>query len=264
MLLAMLQLGRVDYATATALQQTLVGLRKQQRIPDTLLLLEHPPLLTLGRNSGRANVVASDALLAERGVAVYETNRGGDVTYHGPGQLVGYPILDLRATFASRAGAAPLGACANSASPETTQPRLGAVDYVRRLEDAIIRTCGELGVPTQRICGRTGVWTLAQPEQPEKKVCAIGVHISAGITSHGFALNLDPNLADFDLIVPCGIADRGVTGLRQEMRPPHELPTLEALGNAVARNLGWALGRQVLALDSLQALLETEVAGFCF
>jgi lipoyl(octanoyl) transferase len=260
MLLAMLQLGRVDYPTAQQLQHRLVELRKRQRIPDTLLLLEHEPLLTLGRNSGRANVIASDALLAARGVTVYETNRGGDVTYHGPGQLVGYPILDLRSTFAAQPGAAPLGARANSASPETTQPRLGAVDYVRRLEDAIIRTCAELGVPTQRICGRTGVWTIAAPDRPEKKLCAIGVHISAGITSHGFALNLTTNLSDFDLIVPCGIADRGVTSLEHEIPPPHLVPGMEALGNCLARNLGWVLGRQVLALDSLDALLETTIS----
>jgi lipoyl(octanoyl) transferase len=258
MVMAMLQLGRVDYPTALQLQQTLVQMRKQDRIPDTLLLLEHEPLLTLGRNSGRANVLASDAELAERGITVYESNRGGDVTYHGPGQLIGYPILDLRSTFASQPGSAPLGAQANSASPETTQPRLGAVDYVRRLEDAIVRTCAELGVPTQRICGRTGVWTVATTSVPEKKVCAIGVHISAGITSHGFALNLNTKLADFDLIVPCGIADRGVTSLEREIQQTRQLPTLEALGDSVARNLGWALGRQVLALDSLQSLLNPE------
>jgi lipoyl(octanoyl) transferase len=252
MVLAMLQLGRVDYPTAMTLQQTLVEMRKLQRIPDTLLLLEHEPLLTLGRNSGRKNVVASDEMLSRRGVTLYESNRGGDVTYHGPGQLIGYPILDLRNTFAAQPGSATLGARANSASPETTRPRLGAVDYVRRLEDAIIRTCAELGVPTQRICGRTGVWTV---NQPEKKLCAIGVHISAGITSHGFALNLTTNLADFELIVPCGIADRGVTNLENEIHPPQVVPTIEALGNSVARNLGWALGRQVLALDSLEDLL---------
>jgi lipoyl(octanoyl) transferase len=246
MVLAMLQLGRVDYPTATALQQRLAELRKQQQIPDTLLLLEHEPLLTLGRNRGREHVLASDDLLAARGIALHPTNRGGDVTYHGPGQLVGYPILDLRTPFAALPGSAPLGARCDSASPETVRPRLGAVDYVRRLEDAIVRTCAELGVPTQQICGRTGVWTVASAGRPEKKLCAIGVHI-----------NLNPNLADFDLIVPCGIQDRGVTSLEHEIPPPRPVPTMEELGNAVARNLGWALGRQVMALDSLESLLGT-------
>jgi lipoyl(octanoyl) transferase len=129
------------------------------------------------------------------------------------------------------------------------------VDYVRRLEDAIIRTCAEIGVPTQRICGRTGVWTLAASGKPEKKLCAIGVHISAGITSHGLALNVTTKLSNFDLIVPCGIADRGVTSLESEIPSGNPLPTMETVGNALARNLGWALGRQVMALDSLDALL---------
>ena len=255
MVLAMLQLGRVDYPTAMQLQSSLVQLRKQGCIPDTLLLLEHEPLLTLGRNSGRANVVASDELLAKRGVRIYETTRGGDVTYHGPGQLIAYPIVDLRGTFAARPGAAPLGARENSASPESTVPRLGAVDYVRRLEDAVMRTCGEYGVATQRICGRTGVWTIASLEHPEKKLCAMGVHISAGITSHGLALNVTTDLRDFELIVPCGIADRGVTNLEKEINPPKEVPTLQSAGDSLARNLGWALGRQVLAVDSLDALV---------
>jgi len=256
MLLSFLQLGQVDYPTALQLQQSLVRLRKENRIGDTLLLLEHEPLLTLGRNSHRENIVATDEALAQRGVTIYETNRGGDVTYHGPGQLIGYPILDLRSTFAAQAGSAPLGARKDSASPATTQPRLGAVDYVRRLEEAIIRTCAEYEVPTQRVPGRTGVWTAPAPTHPEKKLCAIGVHISAGITSHGFAFNLSTALEDFDLIIPCGIGDRSVTSLAAEIRPPHALPTMEALGHAVARNLGWALGRQVLALESLDALLE--------
>jgi lipoyl(octanoyl) transferase len=172
MLLSFLQLGQVDYPTALDLQQTLVQLRKQQRIGDTLLLLEHEPLLTLGRNSHRENIIATDEVLAQRGVTIHETNRGGDVTFHGPGQLIGYPILDLRSTFAAQPGSAPLGARAGSASPETTQPRLGAVDYVRRLEEAIIRTCAEFGVPTERVPGRTGVWTVPTVTQPEKKLCA--------------------------------------------------------------------------------------------
>src|ERR1700752_3548411 len=133
MVLSVLHLGRLDYATGLGLQKTLVELRYRQRIGDVLLLLEHPPVLTLGRNSSRSNILASDKMLAARGVEVHEINRGGDVTYHGPGQLVGYPIFDLRSFY----------------------PRLGAVDYVRKLEEVLIRTCVYCGMRAQRIPGRT-------------------------------------------------------------------------------------------------------------
>jgi lipoyl(octanoyl) transferase len=234
MILSLLQLGRVDYETGLRLQQTLVELRHQQRIGNVLLLLEHPPVLTLGRNAQRDNVLASDELLARRGVSIHEINRGGDVTYHGPGQLVGYPILDLR----------------------SFTPRLGAVDYVRRLEEVLIRSCAEYGVLTQRIAGRTGVWTLAGGAIPEKKIAAIGVHISRGITSHGFALNVATDLRDFELIVPCGISDRAVTSLELEV-PSSPAPTLEAVSNTVARQFGAVFGQQILAVDSLEALFES-------
>src|SRR5450432_3382751 len=236
MVLNLLYLGRVDYSEALALQQQLVELRHQQRIGNTLLLLEHPPVLTLGRNSRRENILASDAELARRGVTVHEINRGGDVTYHGPGQLVGYPIFDLR----------------------SFSPRLGVVDFVRLMEDALIRACLTYGVFAQRIAGRTGVWTGGWPgpgsagedrhtigngEVPEKKIAAIGVHISRAVTSHGFALNLTADLRDFDLIVPCGIADRGVTSLELEIdTAAHPLPGLEAAANEVARQFGRVFG----------------------
>src|SRR5271168_2390332 len=167
MILNLLQLGRIGFSEALALQQQLVELRHQQRIGNTLLLLEHPPVLTLGRNSSRENILASDELLARRGVEIHEINRGGDVTYHGPGQLVGYPILDLRSFTLSDTGR-----------------RLGAVDYVRLLEEALIRALGDFAVPGQRIAGRTGVWTITGRTVPGKKISAIGVHISRGITSH--------------------------------------------------------------------------------
>src|SRR5271154_6116036 len=165
MILNLLQLGRVGYLEALTLQQQLVELRHQQRIGNTLLLLQHSPVLTLGRNSQRENVLASDELLARRGVEIHEINRGGDVTYHGPGQLVGYPIVDLR----------------------SFTPRLGAVDYVRKLEEVLIRVCASYGIITQRIPKRTGVWTVPGGASqinrlPEKKIAAIGVHISRGIT----------------------------------------------------------------------------------
>jgi len=234
MILNLLQLGRVGYLEALTLQQQLVELRHQQRIGNTLLLLEHPPVLTLGRNSSRENVLASDELLARRGLEVHEINRGGDVTYHGPGQLVGYPIVDLR----------------------SFTPRLGAVDYVRKLEEVLIRACASYGIITQRIPKRTGVWTLQGGTIPEKKIAAIGVHISRGITSHGFALNVTTDMRDFDLIVPCGIADRTVTSLENEINPAaHGVPSLEDAGNTVARHFGAVFGHQVLWRESLADLI---------
>ena len=237
-MLSHLQLGRIDYSTALRLQQTLVELRHQQRIGNVLLLLEHPPVLTLGRNSDRLNVLAGDDLLARRGVELHEINRGGDVTYHGPGQLVGYPIFDLR----------------------SFSPRLGAVDYVRMLEEILIRTCAEYGVLAQRIQGRTGVWTMPGGGVREKKIAAIGVHISRGITSHGFALNVTTDLRDFDLIVPCGITDREVTSLEREVDPA-TMPSLEQVSNSVARLFGHRLEQQVLAVASFQDLLGAGESG---
>src|SRR5689334_22754166 len=230
-----LYLGRVDYSIALELQQTLVQLVKDKRITHTLLLLEHPPVITLGRNAGAQNIVVSREFLAANGVELHETNRGGDVTFHGPGQLVGYPIFDLRAF----------------------EPRIGAVDFVRKLEEALIRTCGDLGVVTERIPGLTGVWT--QNEIPGK-VAAIGVHISRAVTSHGFALNVSTNLDYFKLIVPCGISDKPVTSLAEEMaRSPissqKQPPSLEQLAEMVSRNFGHVFEAQTLWLDSLDSLL---------
>ncbi len=230
-LINLLHLGTVDYATALRLQQTLVDLRKQGRIGDTLLLLEHPPVITLGRNSQRANVLVSDAMLADRGVELFESDRGGDVTFHGPGQLVGYPIFDLRAS------------------------KLGAVDFVRKMEEALIRTCGEHGIFTERIKGMTGVWT--QSATPAK-IAAIGIHVSRGVTSHGFALNVSNDLEYFRLIVPCGISDRPVTSVEKEMEilgKPQ--PSMDQVAMAVSRNFGWVFGAQMLWLESLDALFNS-------
>ncbi len=239
MLLHIFHAGRMDYAEALALQQRLVALRKQQRIGDVLILVEHPPVLTLGRNAHRTNILVSDEELARRGVMLHEINRGGDVTYHGPGQIVGYPILDLRSGFPNQSG-----------------PHLGAVEYVRRLEEVLIRACGDYGVMTERIAGRTGVWTLAGGSVAEKKIAAIGVHISQGVTSHGFAWNITADLRDFDLIVPCGIADRAVTSLEQEIDESRAaMPTMDEARHAVARHFGRIFGRQILWLESLAALL---------
>jgi lipoyl(octanoyl) transferase len=232
-----LTLGRVPYAEALAIQQQVVAARKQNLIDDTLLLLEHPPVLTLGRNAHRSNVLASDDLLAQRGVELHEINRGGDVTYHGPGQLIGYPIIDLRGDLPGKKG-----------------PHLGPVDYVRLLEEALIRTCGDFGVLTQRICKLTGVWTVAGGSIREKKIAAIGVHVSQGVTSHGFALNVTTDLRDFDWIVPCGITDRQVTSLELEADADRQ-PTMEAAINSTARHMGRTFERQVLRCNSLDDLL---------
>ncbi|MBV8675136.1 MAG: lipoyl(octanoyl) transferase LipB [Acidobacteriaceae bacterium] len=230
MILNLVHLGRVDYATALDIQKQLVEARHENRIANTLVLLEHSPVLTVGRNSSSANIIASDEYLAWRGIEIHEINRGGDVTYHGPGQLVGYPILDLRSfTIDNR--------------------RIGAVDYVRLLEDVLIRALGDFAVPAQRIAGRTGVWTLPGGSIPEKKIAAIGVHISRGITSHGFALNVTTDLRDFDLIVPCGIADRAVTSLELEAPEGSTPPTMENTINSVARHFGRVFEHQVLWLD---------------
>ena len=235
----LLHLGRVPYTEALAIQQQVIAARKQNLIADTLLLLEHPPVLTLGRNSSRSNVIASDELLAQRGVELHEINRGGDVTYHGPGQLVGYPIIDLRGDLPGKKG-----------------PHLGPVDYVRLLEEVLIRICGDFGVMAQRICKRTGVWTIAGGSILEKKIAAIGVHVSQGVTSHGFALNVTTDLRDFDWIVPCGITDRQVTSLELEVDSDRQ-PSMESALNSTARNFGRVFERQMLGYESLSELLAS-------
>jgi lipoyl(octanoyl) transferase len=235
-----LYLGRVPYDEALRLQAEVAALRLAGRIPNLLLLLEHPAVLTLGRNANRSNVLASAALLAARGVTLHEINRGGDVTYHGPGQLVGYPIFDLRSLRGPSAG------------------RLGPVDFVRGMEEALIRLCAEFTVPAARIKGLTGVWCATPPQPrpsaPARKIAAIGIHVSRGITTHGFAFNLNPNLADFDLIVPCGIRDHAVTSLEREITLNTSLPTLEKLAHLAAHQFAAVFDQPVAAVASLAAL----------
>jgi lipoyl(octanoyl) transferase len=224
-----------------------VAARKQDLIGDTLLLLEHPPVITLGRNASRANILASEELLARRGVEVHEVNRGGDVTYHGPGQLVGYPIVDLHGELPGKRG-----------------PYLGPVDFIRLLEEVLIRTCAEFGVLAKRIPKCTGVWTFGgEASAPasaggdriaERKLAAIGVHVSRGVTSHGFALNVTTDLRDFDWIVPCGIRDRGVTSLDLEADSAAP-PTMDPAINATARNFGRVFHRQMVWCESIEQLL---------
>jgi len=257
-----LYLGRVGYDEGLRLQAEMTGLVAEGRLQNVLLLLEHPPVLTLGRNANRANVLASDELLAARGVTLHQINRGGDVTYHGPGQLVGYPIFDLR-TLANPNGG-----------------RVGPVDFVRGMEEALIRVCLGFGVRAGRVAGLTGVWcgNAGNREQgignssaieqdaihkiehtgAERKIGAIGIHVAKGITSHGFALNVTTDLRDFALIVPCGIPDHAVTSLAQEMERetarPGELPDLETVAHQAARQFGQVFDQHVLAVESLEAL----------
>lgn len=233
-----LYLGRMNYAEALRLQQELVELRRAERIGNTLLLLEHPPVLTLGRHANRANVLASDELLASRGVTLHQISRGGDVTYHGPGQLVGYPIFDLR-SLENASGA-----------------RMGPVDFVRGMEEALIRLCGIYGVNAGRIAGLTGVWCGIDGPGAARKIGAIGIHVSRGIVSHGFAFNVTTDLRDFMLINPCGITDKPVTSLELEVSAagPSALTDLEALAHHTARLFGEVFRRTVAQVESIEVL----------
>ena len=259
-MISVLHLGRLDYATALRLQQQLVDLRKSGQIGDVLLLLEHTPVITLGRNARRANILASGEQLAARGVELFECDRGGDVTFHGPGQLVGYPIFDLRGL---------------ATTPEGAPKTLGAVDFVRRLEEVLIRVCADFGIPATRVPGLTGVWTDTGGNRPpsagaQSKLAAIGIHISRGVTSHGFALNVNPDLSFFNLIIPCGIASKPVTSLEKELSgdrrprlsggaPAPQLPSLDDVAQSVTRHFGLVFRRQILWLQTLDQLLGHKV-----
>ena len=267
-LTSVVQLGTVDYGTGLRLQQQLVALRKEEKIGDVLLLLEHAPVITLGRNAKAANVVASPEVLKKRGVELFECDRGGDVTFHGPGQIVGYPIFDLR----------------GFAEPDGKRKTLGVVEFVRRLEDVLMRTCADFTIPTKRVPGLTGVWTdagsddarvgtaaLARPGEsktglaaaevseqafPESKLAAIGVHVSRFVTSHGFALNVNPDLGFFHLIIPCGIPSKPVTSMQQQLGRPLDL---NAVAESISRNVGVVFQSQILWVETLDALLGRAV-----
>jgi lipoyl(octanoyl) transferase len=272
-LISLVQLGTVDYATGLRLQQQLVALRKEEKIGDVLLLLEHSPVITLGRNAKAANVVASPELLAQRGVELFECDRGGDVTFHGPGQIVGYPIFDLRGHARGAADA-----------PSALRKSLGAVEFVRRLEEVLIRTCADFAIPTKRVSGLTGVWTDVNPlsfraeengsqnrflesrnllspgtttnSPSEAKLAAIGIHISRSVTSHGFALNVNTDLSYFNLIIPCGITAKPVTSMQQELG--RELD-LNAVAESISRNFGNVFSSQMLWVETIDALLGRTV-----
>jgi len=185
------ELGLISWSDAYALQQRLVAARKAGAIDDVFLLCEHPHVITLGRNASQKNLLASEHVLRQKAVELRETNRGGDITYHGPGQIVGYPILDL------------------------DRIRRDVHWYVRTLEEAMIRASADLGVTAYRIPGKAGIWVQSRGNIPEEKLAAIGVHISRWVTSHGFAYNVSTDLRFFDLIIPCGIADRKATSLEK-------------------------------------------------
>lgn len=267
-MISVVQLGAVDYATGLRLQQQLVELRKAEKIGDVLVLLEHSPVITLGRNAKAANVIASPELLAQRGVELYECDRGGDVTFHGPGQIVGYPIFDLRG-FARGAAAAP----------SALRKNLGAVEFVRRLEEVLIRTCADFAIPTQRVPGLTGAWTDPTHEAvdafvrrtdenrtdegvrpsmgtAEAKIAAIGVHISRFVTSHGFALNVNTDLNYFSLIIPCGITSKPVTSMQEQLG---RSLNLDAVAESLSRNFGTVFTSQILWVETIDALLGRTV-----
>ena len=208
------RLGVVPYQEALALQRSLVEERRAGDIPDVLLILQHPPVITLGvkGDGGRSHILAGEHQLAELGMQVSETGRGGDVTYHGPGQIVGYPILDLK--------------------PD----RCDVHRYVRDLEEVMIGTCADYGVTAGRVPGLTGTWVGSA------KIGAIGVRVSRWITSHGFAFNVNTNLDHFNLIVPCGISDRTVTSLQRLVDRDLRFDEVE---DAIVRNFTAVFGHQV-------------------
>ena len=203
------RLGRIGYAEGLELQKQLVEQRKAGEIADQLLLLEHPPVITLGVKTrhNQTNIVATPEALVEQGVEVFETGRGGDVTYHGPGQLVGYPIIDLK--------------------PD----RCDVHKYVRDIEEVMIRAAAAFGVEAGRLPGLTGAWVGSD------KLAAIGVRISKWVTSHGFAFNVNTALNHFDFIVPCGISDKGVTSLERLLGQPVEMAEVEGAVEAAFRDI---------------------------
>lgn len=209
-------LGRIDYARALELQKQRIAQRKAGEIPDTLLLLEHPHVYTFGRNARRENLLAAPEKLAKIGADVYETDRGGDVTYHGPGQLVGYPIFDL------------------------TQHRRDVALFMRSLEEVFIGVAAEYGLTAVRIPKLTGVWV------GNEKLVAMGIHISRWITSHGFAFNIGADLRYFEWIIPCGIRDKGVTSLEKALGRP--VPVEDAAARVV-RHFG-----KVFAMEMVRTL----------
>jgi lipoyl(octanoyl) transferase len=213
----------VEYEDGLKLQALFARARKEKRVGDVLLLLEHPPVLTLGRGASRADVLAGPEVLEARGVEVHETDRGGEVTYHGPGQIVGYPILDL--------------------APDRKDVRR----HVRSVEEGMIRALAEHGIEAGRISRWPGVWVGSEAAGDARKIGAVGVHIARWVTTHGFALNVNAALEDFELIVPCGIREAGVTSMDRELGRPVEVAAVE---DALSRAFGSVLEAELQAEDA--------------
>lgn len=227
-------LGSIGYERAWELQKRIVAARKLALIPDVLLLCEHPHVITMGRNGKSEHLLASETILRSRGVEFHSTNRGGDITYHGPGQIVAYPILNL-ADFRRDVGW-----------------------YVRQLEEAMIRTTAEYGITAERREGRTGIWvdvTDANGIASEEKLGAIGVHISRWVTSHGLAYNVSTDLSYFDLIVPCGIAGKRATSLTRLLNRKVEM---NDAAPQLVQHLGECFGRTMRAISAAE--LESALA----
>jgi lipoyl(octanoyl) transferase len=241
---SIVDLGLIAYADAWELQKRIVAARKAGAIEDVLLFCEHPHVITLGRSGNRAHLLASEIVLRQKGVEYFETTRGGDITYHGPGQIVGYPILNLSAI------------------------RRDVVWYVRTLEEAMIRTTADLGIAARRESGKTGIWVDAQEriatqsprsaqrtEETAEKLAAIGVHISRWVTSHGFAYNVSTDLRYFELIVPCGIASRKATSLEKLLQRNVSLAEIKPL---LAKHVGEVFALPVRTAQPAELFAQLE------
>lgn len=217
--------GILPYSQALELQLRICSLKKRGYNKDALLLLEHPPVITLGRSADRKNLLVDEFYLKTRGVDLRETDRGGDITFHGPGQLVGYPILALQ--------------------PDERDVR----DYMRRLEESLIRTLDAFGIESTRNAGFTGVWTKSG------KIAAMGIHLSRWITRHGFALNINTDLSYFDLIIPCGITGGGVTSMQKLLERRLEI---QAVAQKYIVEFGTVFNRHIIKTDEHGLLDELD------
>jgi lipoyl(octanoyl) transferase len=233
---SVVNLGLIGWAEANALQERVVAARKTGTMGDTVLLCEHPHTITLGRNGNAQNLLAAENVLRQKGVELHHTNRGGDITYHGPGQLVGYPILNLAAI------------------------RRDIGWYMRMLEEAMIRASAEFGVTAVREAGKTGIWVAASTAVAPEKLAALGVHLSRWVTSHGFAYNVSTDLRYFGLIVPCGLAERQATSLEKLL---NKTIAIAAVANPLTKHLGAVLNLEMHVVPRVQFLETLQRAERC-